>query len=421
MLQTDPGGPERPLQVSDLTRWDLFLSVAGRPEGIALTRLAHDLRVPKEGTLFRPLEELVDERLIVREDDRYSLAPQRRAQGLNRTLSFAIAYDLDYNAYFQDEMLAFLRKVYGFDYFIENDVPPELLRPEVLARLIHNELLLVYKFRPFTGKLIENPFLDGLSEFLGLHRHHALFRKRIGLENVIKDKLSASQTGGKAQAVYARKLLGREALARERWGLGEVPRILKARVVSENTELFDQAAERCFTGAFERMRERVQQKRRLDLDLVREYHGLAMASSGTSGDFRTHAVQVRNNPYFKTAPPKQIEALLQDLVKTVATRKLPTFLDILRLGAYLYNQFVFIHPFEDGNSRTARILLGHLLRENRMPFEEIPRSYEVRFLQATKGYRRRDDDALLVLLNEVYLNHLNREELETARALPSQV
>ncbi len=414
MLQTGPG-----TSAPELTRWDLFASVGGRPEGIALTRLAHLLRIAKESTLFRPLEALVDDKLIVRDGDRYSLASNKRAQALNLALSFALAYELDYNAYFEQPMIDFLKKVFGFDYFTSADVPTELIRPEVLARLIHNDLLLVYSFRPLIGKLIQNPFLDGLCEFLGIRRNRALFRKKIRLETVIQEKLMASQSGGKAQAANARKLLGASTLSPMGWGLGPIPQIIKASVVPENTGLFDPESSKCYSRAWERMRKRVDEKRRLSVDLVREYHSVAMASTKIGGDFRDHQVQVRNNPHFKTAPPRQVESLLHELMQDASTWKPANTVEVLYLAAFLYNEFLYIHPFEDGNSRTARILLGHILREHHVPFEEIPKSYEVRFLQATKGYRKRNqaDADLVDLLREIYIFHLNRGELEAARRL----
>lgn len=417
MLQIGPGDAQRPTSPTELTRWDLFASVAGRPEGIALTRLAHALRVAKENTLFRPLEELVDDKLVAREGDRYSLAPNKRAQALNLALSFALAYDLDYNAYFSAEMVALLKKVFGFDYFTQNDVPSDLLRAEVLARLIHNELLLVYSFRPFIGKLIQNPFLDGLCEFQGIRRNMGLFRKKIRLESVLMEKLMAVKAGGNAQASYARKILGRAGLVATGWGLGPISRLIKASVVPENTDLFDPASSKCYANAWERMRKRADERRPLSLDLIREYHSVAMASTKIGGDFRDHQVQVRNNPYFKTASPREIEPKLQELARDAATWKPANTAEVLHLAAFIYNEFLYIHPFEDGNSRTARVLLAHVLCQHKAGFEEIPKSFDVRFLQVTKGARKRDDRDLLELLKEILLAHLNRDELNKARDL----
>lgn len=409
MLRADPGKPTTP----ELTRWDLFLSVAGRPDGIALTRLAHALHVPKENTLFRPLEELVDDKLIVRQDDRYSLARTKRAESLARALQFAVAYDIDYNAYFADDMVGFLKKTFGHDYFTQNDVPPDLLKPDTIARLMNNDLLLVYSYRPFIGKLMENPFIQGLCEFLGIRPNRALFRKKVRLENVIMEKL----TGGKAQVAHARNLLGRRGLLLGGWGLGPAPKMIKESIVPENKDLFDPASSKAYQNAVDRMRQRSREGRKLTVDQIKEYHSAAMASTKFGGQLRTVQVHVRNNPYFKTANPKDIPKLLADLAQAVAAMKPANKAEALSVAAYVYNQFLFIHPFEDGNSRTARLLLGHMLRENGLPFDEIPRAWEVRFLQVTKGYKKRDDRDLLELLKEILIFVLNREELGKAREI----
>lgn len=413
MLRAEPGRPTTP----DLTRWDLFLCVAGRPDGIALTRVAHALRVPKENTLFRPLEELVDDKLLVRQDDRYSLARTRRAEALSRALQFGVAYDIDYNEYLNDDMVAFVRRSYGFDYFTQDDVGLERLKGDLVARLMNNDLLLTYNYSPFLGKLIENPFLQGLCEFLGIRPNRAFFRRRIRIEHVIVDKLMAAQKGDRSQIAAARKLLGPSGLAPAGWGLGTVPGMIKESIVPENRDLFDPASSKAWAQAVERMRQRTREGTPLSLPLVQEYHGLAMASSGIDSSFRTVQVHVRNNPFFRTAAPKDIPKLLSELMaKVVATR--PTHkAESLASAAYVYNQFLFIHPFEDGNSRTARLILGHMLRDHGLPFDEIPRAWEVRFLQTTKGYRRRNDSELFDLLKEIMLGHLNHGELEQARRL----
>jgi len=90
---------------------------------------------------------------------------------------------------------------------------------------------------------------------------------------------------------------------------------------------------------------------------------------------------------------------------------------VLALAAFAYNEFIHIHPFEDGNSRTARVLLAHVLRQHGAGFETIPKSFDVRFLQVTKGARKRDDRDLLELLKEILVARLNREELQKAREL----
>ena len=140
------------LNSQDITRWDLFACVAGRPEGIALTRLAHILHVDRERSLIKPLYDLEEEGLIICDSrDHYILNNKSQvAKNLRQTLSFALASNCDYNFYFSEQMIAFLKKAYRSDHFNNRDVPAELLDPALLCRLVDNALLLIYSYEPFT-------------------------------------------------------------------------------------------------------------------------------------------------------------------------------------------------------------------------------------------------------------------------------
>lgn len=406
---------------SAISPWDLFICVAGRPEGIALTRLAHLLEVERERSLIRPLGTLVEDDLIVDNNERYSLSTSKRAQALKTTLSYALAYEYDYNAYFEPDMVNFLRKAYRGDYFTKYDVPPELITASVVARLVHNDLLLVYSYKPLSGKIIKNPFLDGICSFLDIRKSRSYFgflRKRIAVGNVINERLAAAKLPRDPQLEFAKKILGEEGLRDTGWGLGPVGALIKPGVYKEDTDVFDPESTECYNNAMYRMHANIKNKEPISIQSIKTYHAIAMANTAIAGAFRVHQVQVRNNPYFKTADPLEISSLLEKLINDLRIMKPNGISETLDLAAYLYNQFVYIHPFEDGNSRTARILLAHFLNTHKLPFETIPQSYEVRFLEVTKGYKQRDDDELKYLLEEIFLNHLNRRELNVARNLP---
>ncbi len=403
----------------NLTPWDLFVCVAGRPEGIALTRLAHVLQVERERTLIRPLGSLAEQELIIDEGDRYSLANTKRAQNLKATLDYALAYNYDYNAFLEPDMIDFLTNAYRHEYFTQYDMKKESLYPDVLGRLIRNKLLIVYTFKPFMGKLVQNPFLDGLCEFLSLRKNKSffsgLFRKKMPLERVIKEKLS--HIDDDPQIEFAKNLLGDEVLRKDYWQLPDNIKALQESVMREDTEVFDQSSTDCYKKAWEQMHANIAAGKRLTIDVVRQYHSIAMATTNLGGKIRDFEVIIRNNPHFKTAPFTKVEELLNKLLSDIGTIHYEEIDDQLDMASYAYNQFIYIHPFEDGNSRLARIILGHLLNENKLPFEEIPSSYEVRFLQATKGYRKRDDDVLKEMLEEIYISHLNMGELDKALKL----
>ncbi|MGI5844136.1 MAG: Fic family protein [Candidatus Xenobium sp.] len=75
---------------------------------------------------------------------------------------------------------------------------------------------------------------------------------------------------------------------------------------------------------------------------------------------------------FHVAPPDQIEPKLEEMLEKARDLAPRGLLETLHDASWLVNEFLHIHPFEDGNSRTARILLAHFLRLQHSALEEIP-------------------------------------------------
>ncbi|MBQ7567697.1 hypothetical protein IJT17_02715 [bacterium] len=325
----------------ELTPWDLFVCVAGRPEGISLTRLAHVLQVDKERNLIRPMGELAELELVIDHGDRYSFANSKRAQALKETLDYAMAYNYDYNAFLSPRMVEFLTLAYKHDYFTEYDLPKEKLYPEVIARLIRNKLLIVYSFKPFMGKLVQNPFLDGLCAFLRLRKSSSfftgMFRKKMPLERIIKDKL---QQDTKDQIAAAKKMLGDDLLGRDFYELPDNIVTLKKSVMHEDTEVFDEASTSSYKRAWEKMRENIKAGQRITLETVQEYHAICMENTGLGGKIRDFEVIIRNNPHFKTAPHPQVTHLLSQLLNDIYMVNYEDISDKLDLASYVYNQFI---------------------------------------------------------------------------------
>jgi len=407
----NPPPPQTP------TWQDVFLSVAGR-RSITAEALTRSLW-SEAGTVQAHLDHLVSEGLLICQGADYQRGPSPRADLLFGALTFAMAYEYDYNAYMSDEMVDFIRQTYDLDYFTADDVRPAGLTRPILGRLLEDGLVLAFRYEPFAGRMVKNPFLDQTCQFLNVRPVRKLFGRKMRLDAVIGEKMLALHRKDMEQVSRANRLLFPAGQPPPTYRPSQVQRIIRYDLVPENQDLFDPEVGRRFALTMETMRQNVQARRPLDVERIREYHGLLMQGSEFAGVLRSSAVQVTNNPYFRTAAPKTIPDQLEKMSAEYARRS-PTVSnlpEVLALAAFLYNEFLYIHPFEDGNSRTARILLAHVLCQHRAGFEEIPKSFDVRFLQVTKGARKRDDRELLELLKEILLAHLNQDELKRAREL----
>ena len=104
---------------------------------------------------------------------------------------------------------------------------------------------------------------------------------------------------------------------------------------------------------------------KIDLVLTRHLHKVLTendpATKGTPGKFRTNEVVIQNSKLgdFYPAHPTKVDEFMATLIKQVVEKKdYPSLLQ----AAITHYQFEAIHPFEDGNGRTGRLLIvAHLL------------------------------------------------------------
>ena len=82
--------------------------------------------------------------------------------------------------------------------------------------------------------------------------------------------------------------------------------------------------------------------------------------------------------------------------------------EVLKFAVYFHNEFQHIHPFEDGNSRTTRLITFHLLQSKGIPILDIPYGLLDEYLVYTKGSRTREDKKLLSNLQKIILFNLKK-------------
>ncbi len=87
-------------------------------------------------------------------------------------------------------------------------------------------------------------------------------------------------------------------------------------------------------------------------------------------------------------PPEQVDTLMNQLFDWMKKRK--NDIHPLILSSVFHYEFVFIHPFQDGNGRTARLWQNIILYNWHKIFEYLPIESEIKKYQA--GYYKAIDD-----------------------------
>lgn len=129
-----------------------------------------------------------------------------------------------------------------------------------------------------------------------------------------------------------------------------------------------------------------------------------------AGRFKTEPVFIRDDEmqYYdvETLPPEKVEAFLHELCESFSrgfaeSSKTPRFCKLVKIAEFIVD-FLAIHPFQDGNGRTARLLSTYLLERSGYhftrfyPLDQVimdsrERYFEALFSGQSKWYQRDED------------------------------
>lgn len=136
--------------------------------------------------------------------------------------------------------------------------------------------------------------------------------------------------------------------------------------------------------AFHFVRRCVEDGKPLDEGLMKDIHALLMENILVGGVYRNVEVRI-TGAGFKPPVPSEMFRQIKDFFAALPYR---TGLNPIELAAWTHAEFVRIHPFADGNGRTARMLLNYQLmahafipisirKENRLAYYEALESFAV--------------------------------------------
>ncbi len=157
--------------------------------------------------------------------------------------------------------------------------------------------------------------------------------------------------------------------------------LLENNITASGKPLKDHLMIKDHFAAFEYLKENATQKRKLSIDFIKEIGSLVMKNTGEnvstiSGNFNTSNGDIRlaqvyvDKKYFPDY--NKVPALLEELCNKVNEKinevKNET---ILKLSSDIHYNFVNIHPFGDGNGRTARLLMNYIQLYHNEPLIKI--------------------------------------------------
>ncbi len=402
-----------------VSKYDVFYVIATKGE-TKVHDIVEALHKPKEEyrSIFNHVMELYNKDYITK-DTCIKIVHNEKSKKLFKLISFCINNRINYNLLFKKTMLKFLEKAAKKEFFTIKDVNLHPLTFNLYVNaLAKYGFLLILSRKPFKCKLLRHHFLINLTSFFGIN---LIFYepKQHSFISEIKQELSKYKRSLKIHYTVVEELETKEEvnfiysslnLEGNPLTLPETQKLIMDEIVPEKHKLIHIQEVTNYKKAVDLMMVKAKMNAKLDLQLILEYHNLAMSHINGSGEIRKQNVRIKLNPSFKTCDwqliPQKLNKLMRLYHEFESEKK--DIEEIIGFASYFHNEFQRIHPFIDGNSRTSRLLMLHILRKYGFPVLDLPIGYFDLYMNLTKGSIARNDKAFRYLIEEIVFMNLKK-------------
>jgi len=406
-----------------VTKYDIFEVVYKHQapiKPIEVTRMLNKYSSEYKN-IYRILNELVKDNFLIKKESRFKINRSEKTELLYQLIYYCTHNGINYNFLLDKNLAEFIYETLKKEEFQQKDikVTPKIFKKytEILDKY---SLILISSKKPLKARIFDNTLTNNLLVYFGFKKKPR--RKfTINYLNEIEKELSLyKRLRKKNEAGYQRIVNEFEiyfvqhslSLEGNPITLPDTIRILKDEVIPGDLKNEDVEEVKNYQIAILKMLKDAQKENLLTKESILEYHRLAMIHKPKiAGQIRDKSVHIKGNPNFKTAKASEIRQKLKTLLEKYnkfIKKKKSTIKDIIDFSSYFHNEFQYIHPFEDGNSRITRLLAFHLLHLKGIPMLDIPFGLLDEYLSYTKGSKKRDDKQLFENLQKIILFNLKK-------------
>jgi Fic family protein len=163
--------------------------------------------------------------------------------------------------------------------------------------------------------------------------------------------------------------------------LRETQLVIQEGITVRGKSLREHLEARNHPDAIDYVEKLAQKETTIRQDDVLKVHALLMRGidDQNAGKYRTGRVRVAGAA-FMPPPAQKIQMMISELLQTHSQN--PDELRPIEVAAFFYHKFVYIHPFLDGNGRTARLLMNVILMRTGYPFTVLLKVDRPKYLRA---------------------------------------
>ncbi|MBI2045715.1 Fic family protein [Candidatus Pacearchaeota archaeon] len=371
--------------------------------------------------IHRYLRKLADENLLIKKRQGFQAEISKKTELLYNLILYCIKNGINYNFILDKNFVQFISDSLQREEINFKNIK---LNPRTIKKYVDildkYGMILILSEKPLRAKIFHNVLLNNLLVYFG-YKHLIITESSKSCIPEIKKELGIYRKLRKKDEVKYQKIINEFeipfiyhslSLEGNPITLPDTVKILKDKLIPANLKAYDVDEIKNYQEAMVRMLKDTNERKPLSLQAILDYHRLALRHrSYLAGSIRTINVFIKGNPNFKTTPPEKIKNELDKLFEKYnefIKRKNVPLEEILKFAVYFHNEFQHIHPFEDGNSRTTRLIAFHLLQSLDVPIFDIPFGLLDEYLSRTKGSKKREDIKLYQSLQKIILFNLKK-------------
>ena len=406
-----------------VTKYDIFEFAYTNRHSVKPIEVAKKFKKNESeyNNIHRMLTELVQEDLLAKTNYGFQIKKSDKANLLYQIIFHCLKNGVNYNSLLTPGLAKFLSKALQKKEITSKDVSihPLTLR-KYIDVLYKNGLLLIISEKPLRVKVFYNVLLNNLLVYFG-YKHKVITEDITSyIGDIEKELVTFRRLKRENETRYQQIIDDFEvsfihhslSLEGNPITLNETKRILKDKIIPANLKSKDIDEVKNYQRALLQMLKDSQDKKPLTFQTILDYHYLAMQHDiDIAGKIRKIEVHISGNPDFKITKAEDVEKELEEIIKKYnyfIKNEKASLKEILAFAVYFHNEFQHIHPFEDGNSRTTRLITFHLLQSKSIPILDIPYGLLDEYVSYTKGSRKREDQKLLSNLQKVILFNLKK-------------
>lgn len=187
------------------------------------------------------------------------------------------------------------------------------------------------------------------------------------------DKLSQTET---FESFLIRFAVNSTAIEGNTIGLKDAARLIQEEILPKDhtiREVYD------LTNTKKVFSELINTKPDIDLQLIIDIHDKLLNNIDVRKGFRNHDIHIIGQP-FKPSPARYVQEDIKILLKWYKENR--KNMHPFALAVLFHHKFESIHPFSDGNGRTGRMLMNHILILDKYPPIVVNRKDRKEYLEA---------------------------------------